>query len=403
MKKTISCLISALLVIASVLGTFTATAVKDGITYSCTGTVDFTNEANLLNSWAQWGGKKPTVENNELAFTEMLNGSNPEEKRAVLPIKLESNTEYTYSIRYRVDKEIEADSSKTTFLQLYGCKNDASCTTGSLLATLLNWVQANNTDYSEFSGKFATGDLGESNLFGIVMKSTSGQVFYIDSVTIKKICSEGTIEFENGADIYNAWSLKSKPEIENGKLKIVSELGDNGYWSEKRVTLPLKLEKNKEYSYTIKYRVDKAPIDTGLTRISIYTCDSGVYSGYGTKRNAVARPIYDSAVFNSEYAELKGTFKTVNSTVDDTYNFFGLSFMSTTEQTFYIDSITVKCIDSLKGDLNTDGEINSTDLAILRKVLLDVSGLTYDKSEADVNKDGEIDIRDLVALNSSIS
>ena len=69
-------------------------------------------------------------------------------------------------------------------------------------------------------------------------------------------------------------------------------------------------------------------------------------------------------------------------------------------QTLYIDSVSIEI---QKGDLNKDGEINSTDLVLLRKVLLNVSGLTYDATEADVNKDGEIDIRDLVALKSLIS
>lgn len=55
-----------------------------------------------------------------------------------------------------------------------------------------------------------------------------------------------------------------------------------------------------------------------------------------------------------------------------------------------------------RGDLNGDGEINSTDCAFLKRHILQINGfiLTDDKlTVADLNNDGNVDSLDLALIN----
>ena len=151
----------------------------------------------------------------------------------------------------------------------------------------------------------------------------------------------------------------------------------------KDVKLPFALESGKNYTYSVRYRVDKE-------------ANSGAdYFKLLLKGKEVSTILNGARADNTEYSVYTGKF-----TADNNGNPTIRWTAKGSGQTLYIDSVSIEI---QKGDLNKDGKINSTDLDLLRKVLLNVSGLTYDATEADVNKDGEIDIRDLVALNSSIS
>ena len=49
------------------------------------------------------------------------------------------------------------------------------------------------------------------------------------------------------------------------------------------------------------------------------------------------------------------------------------------------------------GDVNGDGTVDTNDLVVLRKILLEITGLNNLKA-TDLNGDGKIDIRDMVKL-----
>lgn len=70
----------------------------------------------------------------------------------------------------------------------------------------------------------------------------------------------------------------------------------------------------------------------------------------------------------------------------------------------YIDNISVgrTSKSAVFGDINDDGDINSKDLALLRKSLLGVK-CDANTVKSDVNRNGTVDITDLVRLKKFLS
>ena len=54
-------------------------------------------------------------------------------------------------------------------------------------------------------------------------------------------------------------------------------------------------------------------------------------------------------------------------------------------------------VSEIIGDVNGDGTVDTNDLVVLRKILLEITGLNNLKA-TDLNGDGKIDIRDMVKL-----
>jgi len=319
------------------------------------GTVEFDTKSDILNAFCYGGKKATTTKDGDKGVLSIISEGDPE-KRVILPIKLQPKKEYSFSIKYRVDKAPVAD--KTTKLFLYSCKNDNYCGYGSNkpLEKPIEWGSVNNTEYGELKGTFETVEgivNDEYTYLGIVLTSYTEQTFYIDSVTVKILgnaeevpetvfIDEGTVDFNTKADIVNAFcsggtKAKTTKDGDKGVLSIISE-GD----PEKRVTLPIRLQPKKEYSFTIKYRVDKAPVKDKTTKLYLYSCRDNSYSQYNTEPLVKILPW--TSVDNTEYAEFTGTFETVNGIVDDDFEYLGIVLTSYTEQTFYIDSVTVKII-----------------------------------------------------------
>lgn len=339
MRKEISIVLSLILLLSSLFGIIVTTASAQ-VQYITEGTVEFENNTDIVKAYSAKNKIKPTVENGRLSIASEVVNNAPVEKRVTLPIKLEPNTEYIYSVKYCVDKEIEKNPGKATLLQLFGCKEDSNCSKGSAaLATLLNWQQVMNTDYAEFTGSFKTGDLGEYNILGINMQSANDQIFYIDSITVKKFVSEGTFNFENSADIAGSYSAqnKTKPSVKNGELIILSEV--NPYPVEKRVTLPVKLESNTEYTYSVRYRVDKEiEKDPGkATLLQLFACKNDTSCSKDSA--ALVTLLNWQQAMNTDYKEFNGTFKTGDL---GEYNIFGIVMNSSNDQLFCFDTVQIK-------------------------------------------------------------
>ncbi len=68
------------------------------------------------------------------------------------------------------------------------------------------------------------------------------------------------------------------------------------------------------------------------------------------------------------------------------------------------DAITIDFGDiaGIAGDVDVDTYINTTDLATLKKIMLDVN-IPQSEKTADVNEDGKIDVCDLVKLKKLLA
>lgn len=71
--------------------------------------------------------------------------------------------------------------------------------------------------------------------------------------------------------------------------------------------------------------------------------------------------------------------------------------------TAYLDDVNNRSISSMKGDINKDKEINSTDVSMLKRIILEIPiSVDIDKKAGDINDDGEINSIDLAMLKRHV-
>ncbi len=356
------------------------------------GEINFNDSTDMVRGWSNGSDKPAIVEEGENKALKIAAQSN-KENRIGLPIMFKPDTTYKIKMKYKVD----TSNGGATYFYLYSgnpttsiyCNYEDNTKRRMIMESYGSSIS--NTEYvTKEYNLTTTSDYvhDEYNKLCIFLQANSSQTFYIDSICVTEIRKEGKIEFDFkdqilGSYSYNGATAEGTPaEVSNDNGNSVLKFSyENSY--KKDVKLPFALESGKNYTYSVRYRVDKE-------------ANSGAdYFRLLLEGNVVSTILNGTRADNTEYSVYTGKFtaaKNGNPTIRWTAMGSG--------QTLYIDSVSIEI---QKGDLNKDGEINITDLDLLRKVLLNVSGLTYDATEADVNKDGEIDIRDLVALNSSIS
>ena len=123
---------------------------------------------------------------------------------------------------------------------------------------------------------------------------------------------------------------------------------------------------------------------------------------YRRSDNGTASVIFISEVYKDIHVQPDKDI-TVDLTFDNLDNgatyFYYLYYLSEGEMVGHVGgySITVKAEEeqSLKGDVNGDGEVNVTDLVPLVNMILSI---TQSNAAADVNGDGEVNVTDLVPL-----
>ena len=352
------------------------------------GEINFNDSTDMVRGWSAGTDKPAIVEDAENKALKIAAQSN-KENRIGLPIMFKPDTTYKIKMKYKVD----TSNGGVTYFYLYSgnptnsiyCNYEDNNKRRMIMESFGSSIS--NTEYvtKEYDLK-TTSDYvhDEYNKLCIFLQANSSQTFYIDFICVTEIRKEGKIEFDFKDQILGSYSYNggTPAEVSNDNGNSVLKFSyENSYM--KDVKLPFALESGRNYTYSVRYRVDKEA-NSGADYFKLL---NGI--------EEVSTILNGARADNTEYSVYTGKFKAAdngNPTIRWTAKGSG--------QTLYIDSVSIEI---QKGDLNKDGEINITDLDLLRKVLLNVSGLTYDATEADVNKDGEIDIRDLVALNSSIS
>mgnify|MGYP002534686076 FL=1 len=351
---------------------------------NCRLTLGF-NTGNDICAVYSKGIKPELTENGELK----LLSQGDYDSRVVFPIELSADEKYVFSIKYRVDVP---SNSYGSHLQLYVGNDGTYCGyTGDDTRTVkkvFSYAAIKDTEFTELSGTFTVDSAmisGDCNLLSLRWKSYTNQTLYIDSISVRRIAEEGTVQFDNSAGVLNSYSKGTKPYIEAKKLIFSSQNGTDSL-----VALPIKVLPNLRYRYSVNYKVDKKTAAQTAVHMQLFAgTDSGncAYS-----ESAVFKKIFSySTLSNTEYQVISGEFDTTNVSSEDKY--FSLRFKSYSGQLLYIDSVTIEVV---RGDLNADGKFSAADLVIMRKILLGTDEeITV---AADINNDGDINICDLVHL-----
>ena len=356
MKKTISCLISALLVIASVFGAFTVTAADESVSPLKEGTVNFGNGGYILSSYSSpiwWSeseekpeGTKPAVTSDNDGKTVLgLNAVNEYEieKRVILPFKLEANKTYAYTINCKT-----ADWGSVDF-QLYSGANNYNCdginNTLKVLYSKTGGGMQNSFSYTDILGEFKTtqSTVNDNNSYlGIRFITAHDKMdLYIASVTLIKIDDEGEINFNDPTDMVRGWSNGSdKPAIvedgENKALKIAAQSN-----MQNRIGLPIMFKPDTTYKIKMKYKVDTS--NGGATYFYLYSGNptTSIYCNYEDGKQRMITESYASSISNTEYVTKEYDLTTTSDYVHDEYNKLCIFLKADSSQTFYIDSICV--------------------------------------------------------------
>ena len=315
------------------------------------GAINFNVATDIKSSVGYGGVASPSIQKDGNKSVLSMSSKYGGQTRITLPIELEANKVYTYSIKYRVDSAAE----KGTFLYLYGATDESSCgyNKDNIITKVLAGSSVSNIEYSEFTGEFTTTETNVAephNLLGIFLQSENTQTFYIDAFILEVegdaeeipetvFIEEGTVEFNTNADVVSSFCYGgTKPKADNdGEKTVLSFVSETD--KQKRVTIPVKLKPGMLYSYSIKYRVDK-PSNSGMW-LYMYSGNAEESCGYTTDY-ILNKQLENSSLSNTTYSEFTGEFITSETTVTDTNNLLGFLFKGNTGYNLYIDSITVK-------------------------------------------------------------
>ena len=146
------------------------------------GSFQFDTSADILNSYSK--GTKPYIEADKLTFS----SQNDTDSLVTLPIKVLPGLRYRYSVNYKVDKKTAAQTA--VHMQLFAGSDSGNCAyaESKVFKKLFSYSTISNTEYQVISGEFDTTNvLSEDKYFSLRFKSYSGQLLYIDSITIEVV------------------------------------------------------------------------------------------------------------------------------------------------------------------------------------------------------------------------
>ncbi len=374
-----------------------AVSEKKTVTSKAQDTIDFTSLSDITASAVNANGKtapvvKHDVENGKVCVD--YNNSQWASVRIGLPIRLEKDTDYIFTIKYKSSKATTyrfLAGSDATPLQYYYIDNSKPTLTVS------DEVQELQMVYKASDGKVTD----VNNLLALYLESSVAdahtlEIYSISYQSQKTIDGDGTVNF-NSSLSYTKRGSYNGPTVDIGKVDGTSALAiDLPNEAQVNIELPIKLKTGGIYKYTISYNLD-ADTQSQLW-LNLSAAPSGT-DWVNNEKYYVAKPIENGKGAQIGRGFNTGTFAATaykDIETNDTLFFF---IKSDTAKKLYIKSITIEL---LKGDFNGDCEINSFDLIYMRKALLagNVTDTAYD-----INKDNVVDIRDLVKIkkNSVIS
>lgn len=368
---------------------------KKTVTSKAQDTIDFTSLSDITASAVNANNvTAPVVRHDAENGKVCVDYSNSQwaSARIGLPIRLEKDTDYIFTIRYKSSKATTyrfLAGSDTTPLQYYYIDNS------KLTLTVSNEVQELQMVYKASDGKVTD----VNNLLGLYFESSVAdahtlEIYSISYQSQKTVDGDGTVNFNSSLSYIKRGSA-NKATVDIGKIDGTSALAiDLPQYAQVNIELPVKLKTGGIYKYTIRYNLD-ADTQSGLY-LNLSAAPSGT-SWVNKSENYVAKPIENGKGAQTGQGFNTGTFAATaykDIETNDTLFFF-IKSDSASGKKIYIKSITIEL---LKGDFNGDCEINSVDLIYMRKALLegDVTDTDYD-----INKDNVVDIRDLVKIKKN--
>ena len=328
-----------------------------------------------------------------------FNNSQWKNARIAFPVELEKDTDYIFTIKYKVPKA-------TTYYWFAGSEEKPLYPYSAIMTPNKSKISLSTGDTIkevQFEYKASSGIVTDTyNLLGLYVESSVADAYTLEIYSIsyqsQKTITEGTLNFNSSltykkGGTYNSTSAAIE-EVDGASALAVSLPKSEGKDSLINLELPVKPQTGKIYKYTISYNLaadtqesiwlmlGSAPTDTQWVNSDKYWIEKTVDNGNGIKPG--------SGFVTGTFA---ATADKVNETNDTLY--FYIKSSGETDRKLYIKSITLELI---KGDFNGDCKIGADDLICMRKALLndDTSDFDYD-----INKDNTVDIRDLVRIKKN--
>jgi len=261
--------------------------------------------------------------------------------RIALPIKLETNKTYKYKVTMR-----SSDALANTTSKLFVGKPSAAIGDPSKVSfvTLVN----NGTvpqSYKDYSGEFtvdSTFITETDNLFSIWIKNDNAttQTYYIDSIAVSEkkepsTKAQDTFEFTSLSDVSGTKagdsSVAVRQDLTNGKVCVDF---NNSQWKNARIAFPVKLDKDADYIFTIKYKAPKTTtyyLFTGTDESPLNLINEKM-SLNGSK---ITLPTGDSV------NEIKFEYRASKGVVDDTKNLLGLYLESSVADAYAVEIYSI--------------------------------------------------------------
>lgn len=275
------------------------------------------------------------------------------------PIELEANTEY--SVSFRVNKS-------ATWLNYGISSGEKDYNSRDILSSFVSGTYENWHTVKNF---FTTGN-GTKYYVAFLDESIE---CYIDDVEIKKVDIKDTgivknADFSRGLKEWTHTNWKVEADGDNVCAMIASETDP---WISQNVTL----ESGKLYKFTFDYK--------GVQK----------WAQYKLTQKETGKDVFSGLFNTTDLWETETIYFTVPKS-----GIYTIAFDDEDTNPTYIDNVFITDSDISAGDIDKNGNIENTDLALLRKIILGVENANI---FADVNCDGKVDIIDLIMIKKLLA
>lgn len=362
-------------------------------------TIEFTSLSDVAGTQAVANGSTAPTVRQDLTNGKIcvdFNNSQWSNARIAFPVRLEKDTDYIFTIKYKAPKT-------TTYYLFAGTDEKPLYPYTAAMSNQITLATSDSIKEVQFEYKASGGKITDANnLLGLYVVASVADAYTLEIYSIsyqsQKTVTEGTINFNSSltykkGGTYNGASVAIE-EVDGTSALAVSLPKSSGSDSLINLELPVKLNAGGIYRYIISYNLDA---DTQNNLWLNFASAATGKQWVNSEKYWIGKPVDNGNGISPGSGLITGTFAAtaykVNETNDTLY--FYIKSSEQTERKLYIKSITLEI---LKGDFNGDCKIGADDLICMRKALL--TGNESD-SAYDINKDNTVNICDLVRIKKN--